>query len=131
MEKLTSVEEETLQAVWRAGQGNIKAILENLPSPVPYTTVASTVKNLERKGYLVSEFSGYAYTYRPALSEEAYKKMIMSGMVKEYFNSSYGSVVNFFISQQKLSASELKEIISVIEMEAGSPTPDILSRKKI
>ena len=49
MEKLTHVEEETMQAVWRTGEGNVKAFMENMDEPAPYTTVASTVKNLEKK----------------------------------------------------------------------------------
>ena len=61
MEKLTHVEEETMQAVWRTGEGNVKAFMENMDEPAPYTTVASTVKNLEKNGYLASRLIGNAY----------------------------------------------------------------------
>ena len=49
MEKLTHAEEEAMQAVWRTGEGNIKAFMEYLPDSIPYTTIASTIKNLEKK----------------------------------------------------------------------------------
>ena len=115
MEKLTHAEEETMQAVWRTGEGNVKAFMEYLDNDIPYTTVASTIKNLEKKGYLTSRLFGNAYLYQPAVSEEEYKKKFMGKVVKEYFDNSYKELVNFFVEQKKLSAKELKEIIRLIE----------------
>ncbi len=115
MEKLTHVEEEVMQAVWRTGEANIKAFMENLDEPAPYTTVASIIKNLERKAYISSRLVGNAYLYKPAVSEAEYKKKFMGNVVKEYFDNSYKEMVNFFVEQKKLSAKELKEIISMIE----------------
>lgn len=115
MEKLTHAEEEAMQAVWRTGEGNIKAFMDNLDEPAPYTTIASTIKNLEKKGYLSSRLVGNAYLYKPAVSEEEYKKKFMGNVVKDYFDNSYKELVNFFVEQKKLSAKELKEIISMIE----------------
>lgn len=115
MEKLTHAEEETMQAVWKTGEGNIKSFMEHLDPGIPYTTVASVIKNLEKKGYLKSRLLGNAYLYKPAVSEEEYKKKFMGSVVKEYFDNSYKELVNFFVEQKKLSAKELKEIISMIE----------------
>ncbi|GAB2815288.1 BlaI/MecI/CopY family transcriptional regulator [Ferruginibacter profundus] len=115
MEKLTHVEEEVMQAIWRTGEANVKAFMENLDEPAPYTTVASIVKNLERKEYISSRLVGNAYLYKPAVSEAEYKKKFMGNVVKEYFDNSYKEMVNFFVEQKKLSARELKEIISMIE----------------
>lgn len=115
LEKLTTQEEEAMQAVWRNGEGNVKAFLDNLDIDIPYTTLASTIKNLEKKGFLASRLVGNAYLYKPAISEEEYKKKFMSGFVKEYFENSYKELVNFFVEQKKLSPKELKEIVEMIE----------------
>ena len=115
MEHLTHVEEETMQAVWRTGEGNVKAFIEHLDEAIPYTTVASTIKNLEKKGYLSSRLVGNAYLYKPIVTEADYKKKFMGKVVKEYFDNSYKEMVNFFVEQKKLSAKELKEIINMIE----------------
>lgn len=115
MEKLTHVEEETMQAVWRTGEGNVKTFMEKLDEPAPYTTIASVIKNLEKKGYLSSRLVGNAYLYKPVVSEAEYKKKFMGSVVKEYFDNSYKELVNFFVEQKKLSAKELKEIINLIE----------------
>jgi predicted transcriptional regulator len=115
MEKLTKIEEDAMQAVWRTGEGNIKSFLEQLDEPAPYTTLASVIKNLEKKGYVSGRLIGNAYFYKPAISEEEYKKKFMNHVVKEYFDNSYKELVNFFVEQKKLSARELKEIIELIE----------------
>jgi BlaI family penicillinase repressor len=115
MEKLTAQEEEAMLAIWHTGEGNIKSFMESMNEPPPYTTVASTVKNLEKKGYLSSRLTGNAYLYKAAITEEEYKKKFMGTVVKEYFDNSYKELVNFFVEQKKLSAKELKEIINMIE----------------
>jgi len=117
MEQLSHTEEETMQAIWRSGEGNVKAFMQYLDEELPYTTVASTVKNLEKKGYLHSRMIGNAYLYKPALSEDDYKKKFMSNVVKDYFDNSYKELVNFFVEQKKLTAKELKEILLMIEKE--------------
>jgi BlaI family penicillinase repressor len=116
MEKLTIQEEQAMQVIWKTGEGNIKLFLENMDSPQPpYTTLASTVKNLEKKGLLQSRLVGNTYMYKPAITEEEYKKQFMSGVVKDYFDNSYKELVNFFVEQKKLSPNELKDIIEMIE----------------
>ncbi|MBL7764182.1 MAG: BlaI/MecI/CopY family transcriptional regulator [Chitinophagaceae bacterium] len=114
-EKLTQQEEQALQASFKTGEGNIKMIMENMDDELPYTTVASTIKNLERKGYLQSRMVGNAYVYKPSITEDEFKKTFMSSVVKDYFDNSYKELVNFFVEQKKLSAKELQEIIALIE----------------
>ena len=115
MEKLTSVEESVMQAIWQTGEANVKAFMEKLEDAPPYTTVASVVKNLERKGYVASRLVGNAYLYKPLVTEAVYKKKFMGNVVRDYFDNSYKEMVNFFVEQKKLSAKELKEIIDLIE----------------
>lgn len=115
MERLTFQEEEAMLAIWKTGEGNIKSIMEQMKTSLPYTTVASTIKNLEKKGFLHSRLSGNAYLYKAAIAEKDYKNKFMNSVVKEYFDDSYKDLVSFFIEQKKLSADELQEIINMIE----------------
>ena len=116
MEKLTIQEEEAMQAVWQCKKGFIKDFLELMTEPrPPYTTLASTIKNLERKGFLKSEKLGNSYRYSPTIIDEDYKKRFMNGVVSDYFQNSYKELVTFFAKEKKISASELKDIINLIE----------------
>jgi len=49
MEKLSPQEEDAMQAIWKTGEGSVKSFMAAMSTPGPYTTVASTVKNLEKK----------------------------------------------------------------------------------
>ncbi|MCX2738555.1 BlaI/MecI/CopY family transcriptional regulator [Pontibacter anaerobius] len=116
MEKLTQQEEEAMQAIWSLEGGFIKDILEILSEPKPpYTTLASTVKNLEKKGYVQGEKLGNSYRYHPLIKQEDYKKRFMKGFVGDYFKNSYKELVAFFAKEKQISAEELKEIINMIE----------------
>ena len=116
MEKLTHQEEEMLLIIFQKGRGFIKDFLEIMPEPrPPYTTVASIVKNLERKAYLKSTRYGNAYEYAPTIDESEFKSKFMSGVVKNYFENSYKEMVSFFVEKQKITAEELQEIIKLIE----------------
>lgn len=116
MEKLTSQEEEAMIALWKTGRGIIKAILENVSDPqTPYTTFASTIKNLQKKGYVGYKQMGNVYEYFPVVKEYEYKKNFMKGVVQNYFENSYKDMVSFFAEEKKISAEELKEILKMIE----------------
>jgi len=116
MNRLTEQEEETMQAVWKIKQGFIRDFLEHLQEPKPpYTTLASTIKNLEKKGFLKSERMANSYRYTPSIKAEEYKKRFMNGFVQNYFKNSYKDLVTFFAKEQQISTDELKEIIDMIE----------------
>lgn len=116
MEKLTKQEEEAMLIVWRLERGTIGELLEQIPDPKPlYTTLASTLKNLERKNYLGFRRYGNVYDYFPVISHEAYKKTFMGSVVENYFENSYKEMVSFFAKENKISAQELQEILTMIE----------------
>src|SRR5690349_17381532 len=116
-EKLTQQEEDVMRIIWKVKEGNVKTFLENMPdeNKPPYTTLASTVKNLEKKGYLQSRLIGNMYWYTPAIKEADFKKKSLGDMVKNHFDNSYKELVTFFAQQKKISPKELQEIVDLIE----------------
>ncbi|SKB80474.1 Predicted transcriptional regulator [Sphingobacterium nematocida] len=116
IEKLTIQEEQAMLSVWQLEGGFIKEILDNMKGePVPYTTLASTIKNLEKKGYVKPVRYANAKRYEPVISEEEYKGKYMSSFVGDYFRNSYKEMVSFFVKEEKLSEGELKEIMDMIK----------------
>ena len=94
MEKLTIQEEEAMIYIWELGSCFVKDIVAKYPQPAPpYTTVASIIKNLERKQYVTAARVGNTYQYTP----------------------SYKEMVSFFAKEQKISTKDLKDIIDMIE----------------
>ena len=118
MEKLTIQEEEVMIYIWELQCCFVKDIVAKYTQPTPpYTTVASIVKNLERKGYVTPKRVGNTYQYTPAIRENEYKRHFMSGVVRNYFENSYKEMVSFFAKDQKISTDDLKDIIELIEKD--------------
>ena len=76
----------------------------------PYTTVASIVNNLKRKGYVTAKRFGNTYQYTPVVKQSEYKRTFISGVVRNYFADSYKEMVSFFAKEQKISAADLKAV---------------------
>jgi predicted transcriptional regulator len=121
MKKLTAQEEEAMLIIWKIGEGCVKDFLDQYPeSQLPYTTLASIVKNLEKKKFVSSRKIGNVYLYQPVVKQGEYQQTMMSGVVKDYFQDSYKELVTFFAKEQKISSDELKEIINLIETNANT-----------
>lgn len=115
MQKLSIQEEAIMQAIWKAKGGFVREFLDLMQDPPPYTTVASTIKNLEKKGFLRSKKMANSYYYEPIVKEAVYASTHMKDFVQDYFKNSYKDLVTFFVKDKKLSEAELKEIIDLIE----------------
>lgn len=116
MEKLTKQEEQAMLAIWHTGSGFVKDFQERMDgNPPHYNTLVSTIKNLEKKGYVGSHKIGNMYQYFPVVEEAEYKKQSITTVVKNHFANSYKELVHFFAEQNKISPKELKEIIDIIE----------------
>ncbi len=117
MERLTQPEEDALRALWPlAGGAFVKDVLDALPAPrPPYTTLASTLRNLERKGYVRAEKLGNSYRFAPLVSAEDYQRRSLGALVHEHFRDSYKELVSFFAKEEKISAADLQDILRLIE----------------
>ena len=116
MERLTIQEEEVMRYIWRIGACFIKDIVNQYAEPrPPYTTVASIVNNLKRKGFVEAKRYGNTYQYTPLVLQSEYKKTSVGTFVQNYFADSYKEMVSFFAKEQKVSVDDLKEIIDLIE----------------
>jgi len=105
-----------MQLIWHNNGGFIKELLDSMSGEkVPYTTLASTIRNLQRKGYVKGVKYANAYRYEAIVAEEDYKKAFMNGFVSDYFRNSYKELVSFFAKEEKISADELDEIIKMIK----------------
>lgn len=116
-EKLTPQEETVMQTLWSIGDGTVKDILAVTPESLrqPYTTVASVMKNLERKQYVTSRKVGNTYLYTPSVRQEDYKRSSLNRLIDNYFGGSYRNLVSFFVKEEKLQPEELQELIQIIK----------------
>lgn len=116
MQKLTNKEEEIMMILWKLKKAFVKEIQAEITEDQPhYNTLSTIVRNLEEKGYVSHNAFGNTHQYFPILAIEDYRKGFMKTAIDNYFNSSYKSMVSFFAKEEKISADELREILSMIE----------------
>jgi BlaI family penicillinase repressor len=116
MLKLTNKEEQIMHILWKLKKAFVKEVQAEIPEDQPhYNTLSTIVRNLEDKGYVSHNAFGNTHQYYPIVSIEEYRKGFMSTAIDNYFNSSYKSMVSFFAKEEKISATELREILAMIE----------------
>lgn len=116
MKRLTTKEKEIMELYWQHGPLFVKELLEYYDEPRPhFNTLSTTVRILEKKGFLDHKQFGTSYQYFPTISEQDYGRSSLTGIIKNYFDDSYLSAVSSFVKEEKISVEELKELIEQIE----------------
>lgn len=126
MNKLTAKEEEIMNFFWTKGPLFVKQLLEFYKEPKPhYNTLSTIVRGLEEKGFIAYKAYGNTYQYYAAISEDAYRKGTLKGVISRYFNNSFTQVVSTLIEEEDLSVGELKELIRKIEKGKDERVEDV------
>ncbi|MFV5701202.1 BlaI/MecI/CopY family transcriptional regulator [Flavobacterium sp. XS2P12] len=116
MQKLTNKEEEIMHILWKLKKAFVKEVMTEITEEQPhYNTLSTIVRNLEEKGFVSHNAFGNTHQYYPIVSLEEYRKRFMNTAIDNYFNSSYKNMVSFFAKEEKISAAELREILTMIE----------------
>ena len=116
MENLTAKEEEVMQILWDLNRALVRDIMGKLPaSNQPYTTVASIVRILEKKGFVGHKSYGRTHEYFPVISKAEYRRHKFKRFLNQYFDNSIESVVSFLIKEEEISSKEIEELYRIIE----------------
>ena len=114
--KLTKAEEQIMHILWQLEKGFIKDILEEFDDPKPaYTTVATVVKILEKKGFVAHREYGNAHQFYPLISKSNYSRKHVNPLFKRYFKGSIKEVVSFFAENNKVHMSDIDDAIKVLK----------------
>lgn len=116
MEELTQNEERIMRIFWKEERALVRDVLAQLPEPKPpYTTLASSIKLLERKGFLGHKAYGTTNEYFPLITQGEYSKKSITRMVNHFFEGSVGNFLSFMVKEKDLSEKEIKEIQKLID----------------
>ncbi|MDR1416334.1 MAG: BlaI/MecI/CopY family transcriptional regulator [Prevotellaceae bacterium] len=117
-QRLTKAEEQVLQILWELQEGTVQDIRDKFEEPRPARTTIATVLNiLENKQFVSHTAQGRVNLYAPIVAKESYSKAQLLGIMKNYFNNSFASLVSFFAKENNLSIDELDELIEKTKEE--------------
>ena len=113
MKNLTKAEEQIMQYLWELQESSVQQILEKFEEPKPArTTVATILSILENKGFISRTTPNKKVNiYYPLIPKEAYSKLQLSGVLKNYFNNSFASMASFFARENNISMEELDQLL--------------------
>ena len=115
MKQLTKAEEDIMQILWRLGEANVAAMVEEYPSPKPANnTVSTIVRILESKGFVDYRKEGRGHIYFPLVTKDEYSNSSIQKLKDGYFQGSFKSMVSFFMKENDISTSELESILQEI-----------------
>ena len=113
---LTIKEERIMHILWRLKKAFVKEIIQEFPNPKPpYNTISSIVRKLESEGHVGYEAFGKTHRYFPKLKQNKYKKQAFQSLLTNYFENSHLELLSYFVNEEKLSASEIEELLSKIK----------------
>lgn len=119
---LTAPEAEVMNVIWSVGLVAVSDVVAHLPRELAYTTVMTTLRILEQKGFVEQRGKrGRAYLYAATVQ----KGDVTDSMTHEIANRLYGGSVKSLmlnmLSESKVAAEDLAEIKRMIEeLEARS-----------
>lgn len=116
-ETLTEAELRIMQVVWEKGPGTVQAILDALPgNPAPaYNTVLTTIRILERKGYVGHTKDGRAHVYQPLVEKEEASRSEIRRLASRFFRSSHKDLVLNILEDRGVTPEELARLRKMLE----------------
>jgi BlaI family transcriptional regulator, penicillinase repressor len=118
MKELTKAEEQIMQLLWDQEKAFVKDVVEQMPNPKPaYNTVSTIIRILEKKGFVGYTAYGKTHEYFPLVSRKDYTKTYMKNFMRNYFSGSFQEMVSFFAREDKMSVSELDELMEDVKRD--------------
>ncbi|HMD20877.1 MAG TPA: BlaI/MecI/CopY family transcriptional regulator [Alloacidobacterium sp.] len=116
-ETLTEAELRIMQVIWQTGPATVQHILDALTdSPaLAYNTVLTTIRILERKGYLEHSKDGRAHVYSPLVEREDASRSEIRHLVGRFFSNSHEDLVLNILEDRGIAPEELNRLRSMLQ----------------
>ena len=125
IKQLTNAEEQVMQIVWKLREVVVKDVVEQFDQPKPaYTTVATVLTVLEKKGFVEKRKIGNTNLFIPSISKAEYTKLQFTSLLKNYFSGSFPKMATFFARENQLNIEDLESIMKQAEEELKKDQPN-------
>lgn len=108
---LTAAEAEVMNIVWDFSPTSVADIVNRLPRDLAYTTVMTTVRILENKGFVDKcGKRGRAFLYEAAIHRDAAQGSMSLELANRLFGGSLKSLMLNLVQTQTISIADLEEV---------------------
>jgi predicted transcriptional regulator len=124
---LTEAELRLMKLLWARGESAVSDLVAAMPEgeTLAYTSVLTTVRILEQKGYVRHRQEGRAFLYSPCVEEQEASRSEMRHMMQRFFGNSRERLLLSLLGDEEIDSQELqrlKEAIAKAADDAEQPT---------
>jgi len=116
-ETLTDAELRVMKVLWGRGSGTVQQVLDSITEkPVlAYNSVLTTIRILERKGYLKHSKDGRAHVYEPVVRQQDATRTEIRHLVGRFFGNSHEDLVLNILEDQGIQQEELDRLRKMLD----------------
>lgn len=109
---LTEAELRIMNVLWGKGSGTVQQVLDSIDErPVlAYNSVLTTIRVLEKKGYLKHLKDGRAHVYTPLVGRKEATRSEIRHLVSRFFANSHEQLVLNLLEDQGIEADEVTRL---------------------
>jgi predicted transcriptional regulator len=131
---LTEAELRLMKLLWARGDSAVGDLVAAIPDgeALAYTSVLTTVRILERKGYVRHRQEGRAFIYSPCVEEHEASRSEIRHMMQRFFGNSRERLLLSLLGDDEIDPDELarlKEAIARAAEDAPAPIASSVSTK--
>jgi predicted transcriptional regulator len=122
---LTEAELRLMKLLWLRGESAVADLVQALPddTPLAYTTVLTTVRILEKKGYVTHRQEGRAFLYSPCVAEHEARRSEVRHVLQRFFGNSRERLLLSLLGDADVTPEELERLKKAIS-EAPADLPE-------
>jgi predicted transcriptional regulator len=123
---LTEAELRLMKILWRRGESAVTDLVADLPKgeTLAYTSVLTTIRILEQKGYVEHRQEGRAFVYRPCVAEQEASRSELRHVLNRFFGNSREQLVLSLLGDGEILPEELARLRQAISA-ADPDAPDL------
>jgi predicted transcriptional regulator len=110
-----------MKEIWRQGRATVHTVRDALKSRrnLAYTTILTTLRNLERKGFLHHENKGRTFVFMPRIDKDTVARLTLREILDRFFDGSAAHLVNALFEEEDLSMEEFEKLrLKIIELRS-------------
>ena len=111
-----------MDVLWQRGSGTVQRVLGALPSKpaLAYNSVLTTVRILEKKGYVEHIKDGRAHVYVPLIERQDATRSEIRHLVSRFFENSHEQLALNILEERGIDPEELNRLRQMLERSKRS-----------
>jgi len=117
---LTEAELRLMKILWRRGESAVTDLVAAMPEgeTLAYNSVLTTIRILERKGYVEHRQEGRAFIYRPCVAENEAGRSEVRHVLNRFFGNSRERLLLSLLGDEEISPEELQRLREAVRNAA-------------